>query len=422
MTKYRLRAAASGYKCNLMSTWNTARLAGTVNSIQNWEFWLFNKCYLGGAKCNPTVSLRKQRSPENFSIHWKHSLILTNSVFVSLINNSWCAKQSRKTKTVVQWVNTTKTKLSSRHSPLKPTVPQCEHNWSCCMASFHSSPRNALSMGRHLPSISHSIHRIPEHISIYRNWRFGFQMRIHLLGPWSTWGTQKLHRASELQSTNFQEPSGHKDRLLISLSLYQVHLFPCRTVEKKKQTDHLSVGKAQKAHRRAVEKLKQCDDTGRKASGMERQTKVGLGCYCMYIHRSEAKLQETVWEAEILGTITEESKSQNADRKRVIKESDYKSTDVFYLSNTCVMCIVTFETGRISLMIRNVSIALRMEAHLCSLGPTLWKTKSVWHQCQLKTPQNLITVFLKDTTYAEHVLPQNSKAKNYIWQQKRPMS
>lgn len=182
------------------------------------------------------------------------------------------------------------------------------------------------------------------------------------------------------------------------------------------------VGKAQKAHRRAVEKLKQCDDTGRKASGMERQTKVGLGCYCMYIHRSEAKLQETVWEAEILGTITEESKSQNADRKRVIKESDYKSTDVFYLSTTCVMCIVTFETGRISLMTRNVSIALRMEAHLCSLGPILWKTKFVWHQCQLKTPQNLITVFLKDTTYAEHVLPQNSKAKNYIWQQKRPMS
>lgn len=153
------------------------------------------------------------------------------------------------------------------------------------MASCHSSPRKAVSVGRHLPSISHSNRRTPEHFSIYRNWRFTFQMRIHLLGPGSTRGTQKLHRNLHL---NFQEPSGHKGRLLISQSLYQVHLFPCRTAEKKSQTDHLLVGRAQKACWRAVEKLKQCDGTGRKASGKARQTKVGLRCYCVYIHRSGA--------------------------------------------------------------------------------------------------------------------------------------
>lgn len=195
---------------NLVSAWNTVQLAGTVNSIQNWAVWLLSKCHRGGAKCSPTVSLRKQRSPEHFSIHCKHSLILSNSVFASPINNSCCAKQSRKTKTVVPWVNITKIKLSCRQSPLKPTVPQCERIWSCCMASCHSSHRKAVSVGRRLPSISHSIRGTPEHFSIYRNWRFRFQMRIHLLGPGSTRGTQKLHRNLHL---NFQEPSGHKGRL-----------------------------------------------------------------------------------------------------------------------------------------------------------------------------------------------------------------
>lgn len=146
-------------------------------------------------------------------------------------------------------------------------------------------PQKGSVCGQHLPSISRSIRRTPEHLAIYRNWRFRFQMRIHLLGPGSTRGTQKLHRSLHL---NFQEPSGHKGRLLISRSLYRAHLFPCRTAEKKSQTDQLLVGRARKARWRAVEKLKQCDGTGRKASGKARQTKVGLGCYGVYIHRSGA--------------------------------------------------------------------------------------------------------------------------------------
>lgn len=88
---------------------------------------------------------------------------------------------------------------------------------------------------------------------------------------------------------------------------------------------------------------------------------------CTYTGQGKEKLEQTVWEAEILGTITEES--QNADRKRVVKESDCKSTDVLCLSTTCVMRTVTLGTGRIALITKNVSIALCVEAHLHSVEP-----------------------------------------------------
>ena len=66
----------------------------------------------------------------------------------------------------------------------------------------------------------------------------------------------------------------------------------------------------------------------KKASGKERQRKVGLGCYGMLSTRQrQQELQKIVWEAETMGMIKEEGTSQNADRKRVMKELDYKSTD-----------------------------------------------------------------------------------------------
>ena len=43
--------------------------------------------------------------------------------------------------------------------------------------------------------------------------------------------------------------------------------------------------------------------------------------------QSQQELQKIVWEAETMGMIKEEGTSQNADRKRVMKELDYKSTD-----------------------------------------------------------------------------------------------
>lgn len=132
---------------------------------------------------------------------------------------------------------------------------------------------------------------------------------------------------------------------------------------------------------------------------------------CTYTGQGQEKLEQMVREAEILGTITEER--QNADRKRVVKESDCKSTDVLYLSAPRVMCLVTLGTGRIALMTRNVSIALCVEAHLHSVEPYTLENRICLTPMPIKDSPELNSSVSQRRHYAGHVLPQNSKAKNY---------
>lgn len=48
-----------------------------------------------------------------------------------------------------------------------------------------------------------------------------------------------------------------------------------------------------------------------------------------YVHtrQRQQELQKIAWEVEIMGMSKEQGTSQNANRKRVMKESDYKSME-----------------------------------------------------------------------------------------------
>lgn len=68
-----------------------------------------------------------------------------------------------------------------------------------------------------------------------------------------------------------------------------------------------------------------CDNIGKKPGARKGKQRLAWDA-TVCTHASEAA-GVSAWEAEIMGMIKEEGTSQNADRKRVTKESDYKSTE-----------------------------------------------------------------------------------------------
>lgn len=123
---------------------------------------------------------------------------------------------------------------------------------------------------------------------------------------------------------------------------------------------------------------KRSENTGKKPVARKGKQRLAWDAtVCTYTRQRQQELQKMAWEAENVGMIKDEGTSENADRKRATKESDYKSieTSEIFLVSICILPITTLETGGIALIIRNVLFTLCVETHPNSAEPYALENK-----------------------------------------------
>lgn len=199
-------------------------------------------------------------------------------------------------------------------------------------ASFPSSPRNVVPMDRHLPhSPLHPQNNTYAHIHLqglaFQSWILRFLKRIHLFWSRSTLGIHKLSR--NLPSI-FWDFLWHKAQELATQFMLFLPGAPISLQHRRDERTNWPSINAEQAESMllSLKNVWEMWQYRKKASGKKRQTKGWpgmLGYVCT--RQRQQEVQKMAWEAEIMGMIKEESTSQNADRKRVMKGSDYQSTE-----------------------------------------------------------------------------------------------